>query len=314
MRFLSTLSIASSLTGVIGTSSPHTVQDLEFPIQYTRGGIPRIQGRFRDSEQIHRFHLFSREYSDGLLGEEPELFLITDDSPFGIPIIDRTIRSVGIGFESVFSRMIGSMMLIPSVDRVAGNEGAAMRMIAGPTDPLAYCTDRQMMMVDVVNSFSGHPSFQAEISLLSADTQEYMSLSSMSYFNEGPGATQAPFEISTEITGMRVPRQVRAVILEEISMQGIASEFGTHMIYLEPGCADIIPRLPTIQLRSPSGMIRLMPEDYVRVNETTGRCTLPIEYDDNDFYREFTLGLSFIEQFGIFFDYNNYQIGICDPL
>ena len=83
-------------------------------------------------------------------------------------------------------------------------------------------------------------------------------------------------------------------------------------------CHNLIRQLPSISLSFRNddvvfAVIILSPEDYFEVDPDTSECECQIEldYPRDD---QMSLGKIFLERVGVFIDYENVAIGLCEPL
>ncbi len=337
MRFLSSLPLLLSLSsfGVYSTSvveeEGRDITDLEFAINRTTSGYLSILGLFSDMDgetdvEQNVFRLFAGPHHD--VEEDPSerafvLIQPVDPSvdPLPVPVPSTRDRILDISYVSEFAQIVGFMMLIPTNP---GIRGTHFRMISSPSDASDFCVDRLLTILPAITRPDGFPSIRAHAALRTADTNDYMSLSEAfgGYGNVGPYSVESEYRFSLHNQLISLPHSIRRTIIMVAGYEGFTverrGEFHVQY-YLEPGCADIIPRLPTIQLwftgsdGGHAGNIFLEPNDYMHVDETTGECITILDLNFGERENN-VLGVPFFEQMGLFFDYENNQIGICDPL
>ena len=298
------------------------ISNLEFSISRDSNNYPTITGFFPDSDQQPRTMRIRTLGSLSDLDEDSDLrflfYLTTADpsiDPLPVTLANPNDRYMDMSFGSDFSQTVGDMMLLPTNP---GQSGTLFRMITSTTDPTRYCADAAMILLPLRRVESRRPVFNVEVGLLTPDTNDYMSLSSAfgGYGNEGPYTERFPVELSTELKTMKFPFSIQRAILDAIGSEGFMVD--QRYSRLESGCAEIIPRLPRIQISLiPSGEhmgnVFFEPEDYIRIDEATGECEILIDLSHRE-PRDFAFGIPFFEQIGVFFDYDHGQIGLCEPL
>lgn len=319
MMFLSTLGIL--LIGhIIATSSDVMEQDasgVAFFDLVESDGLATIQGYLDDhSSQDGNIRNFAVSLSSSLVrlrftpveGYMRDIMLMPSggrESPIRIDrsqtsAFDSNWRqlqnSLGVGLHSDFGRCVGSMMLLPVNP---GIFGSAVRMIVSPTDPLVYCADRQLTMIDIVGNADGEDRFEVEVAA-SARLSESSTIVS-------------PFIlVLAELTILPIP--IYEYVRNEARRIGMIE---TSLNEYQEGCANLIDLLPLLRfvLRSSDGRpaitIFFSGRDYVSVNETNGSRTCHLQIQGDEYYA--SLGRNFLERVAVFFDYTNHRLGFCDP-
>ena len=245
------------------------------------------------------------------------------DSRDGRREIDRR-SSIGVGFGSEFAQTVGRMILIPT--RI-GQFQSPYRMIANPSDPQSVCADRAMIMTNV-NVESGHrQTFRLDVTLRHFDNGDSRPLSPSGVDRESSGPSDFPvsitgqYRISTLYPHIRLPLETKRALADTIRREMGLPESQRLSSELPRGCAAIISRLPSIQFSivndngEQMGAIVLSPEDYVEVQPRSLICKLYVDlYSLTDrLNTDLYLGRVFLERVGTFFDYENQQIGFCEP-
>jgi len=314
--FISFGTLISSSHSSFGNTTT-VVDDMEFVIERSGSGMPYISGRSSVDPTITdvfpEFTSGEGEYTNG-----GQFLLYTSMNYDGIsslivPIPDHhSSQAFSVGFGSPFANMAESMMMIPVN---AGEPGTRFRMIVSPSDPLSFCPERSMMMVPYWNYDGG---FRAAISLRSHGSQMSMSLGTTFVGNqitEGPYSVDGSFTLETNTRVLGFPIAIRRIIYAEIHARSVDEHYSQ---VLQPGCADMLHELPTIQMAlynalGSAGTISLAPEDYIEVNLETGECRILVALEDAG-TGKYSLGLPFVEKMGVFFDYTNDQYGFCEPI
>ena len=199
---------------------------------------------------------------------------------------------LGVGMNSDFGRTVGSMFLLPPPDN---DSNASYRMIIGAQDPPGYCVDRQLVLVD---AFEGV--VDVGITLIQVDGGVAVS----SFINT---ATHGFWIESSEPTTI-VPQNVLNELVRAVRELGMTFRSVNE---LEVGCEGRIHLLPTIQFQINFAVnIYMSANDYVTVDNETGRCSLQLLGSD----RWFRFGSNFVERVGLYFNYSERRIGFCDPI
>ena len=234
--------------------------------------------------------------------------------------------TLAIGYNSEFAQTVGSLMLVP---RQPDEYDTSFQMILSPTDPESFCMDRQLVVTSVDTSLPGRYEFEVEVSLIANDSGETIPLTTTAggdgfadQQTEAPHSITGMYRISTFRPKMQLPAIIRQVIADAIRAEGLRYDPRLPGLNsLLEGCADRISRLPTISFgikrdRQTVGNIVLAPEDYIHVDRITGNCKVNMDvetiHDDHPSVYNY-LGYSFLERVGTFFDYQNREIGFCEP-
>ena len=214
---------------------------------------------------------------------------------------------IGIGHGSDFSRTVRSMMMVP-ID-VADPAGSQFRLITRPTNPASYCFDSQIGTVFPDLSPDGNFLLSVDVELL-----DHISGTPISLNPEQETFAADVFHISTERLSF-VPRSIRNTLSHMINTIGMFE--GQRQNFFEHGCGSIIDQLPSIRfsIREADQVvvaILFRPEDYFTIHEETGECESRIDLiglrDD-----QMSFGRHFLERVGIFIDYDNVSMGLCEP-
>ena len=326
MRFIGRFSLGLCSAAVLITRG---ISDLEIMIYRNRWGYMEVSGLSGDDDQEARNLMISLERvpdSEYVPPDEMSLVLLPsiDSSvePLSLSFPSRRPRCLNIGFGSQFSQDVGSVMILP-VNPVV--RGTRFRMITSPIDALSFCFEGTLVRTQMWEGLSGGPTFSAIVGLRSFDTNEFVPLSvadSDDPRSTDPYMRRSSFKLSTEGEKLSLPSAINRTIIEAIRREGFTINRNHRIPRLDPGCSNLIPRLPTIQffVGSPAdaenegGNFFFEPTDYIRVDETTGECYIMLYLDESSSHPEFNMGLPFFEQMGVLLDYQNSQIGICDPL
>ncbi len=113
--------------------------------------------------------------------------------------------------------------------------------------------------------------------------------------------------------------EIRRMLADIIRANGIALAHDLRQAYLHRGCAGIVPRLPSIQLTimppnnsAVAGSVIIPPEEYIEVDSSQGHCAVRVELSDDNPH-QYSIGMWMLDHVGVFFDYQNRQIGFCEP-
>jgi hypothetical protein len=181
---------------------------------------------------------------------------------------------------------------------ISSREEVGFQLIAGITDPSAYCRDEIISTAH----FSYPTLFHIKVSLVQNENRP-----------DSPNIVESPVDFATINTLRkkdRIPSEVYEALMEELRLLIDISPF-------EPrGFDDLIPSMRSIQYtiyRNDEGTdavanIVLMPEDYLRQN-LDGLYELQVEP------AEFApmLGVNFLRHVSIYLNYADNEIGFCDP-
>ena len=329
MRFLSLLFFAETAVG--------SVHDLVIPIQMdSYRNRPIMTGSYEGSDQRFDFVLDLESntiyHPDAAWMYHGSLnfFTTTDgeneNSPvLSIPIPDRfrqreydVTYSVGAGFDSDLGRIAGSMMLVP---RELPGHRRGFEIIVNPTNPESFCFENRILRT---NFFPGQTTFHAEVSLRRFDDGSRIALitgitnrDSTTVAFESSGS----FYLSSLRSDISLPLPIRRTIASIIRDAGV--RVGTQSrgtTFLGIGCVSIIPVLPAIEISimedgETVGNLVLNPDDYL-TDGMGGLCQIHLDMDERAIsdQNELSLGRTFFETLGVFYDYRNRQLGFCDPL
>ena len=218
-------------------------------------------------------------------------------------------RKIGANFASVFANTVGKMMMVPTDTR------ESVRVIVGPFEAYEYCVDP---IVTIPATFTNpgdgdNAMVYVSISVMDSVTEEELSL---------PTEPEL-FRIDAYFDTDTVPRAVLN------DLRGIFDHrFGLHLyaetnLEIAGACEHIIDRLPALKysIMDQSGQYNLIdvilqPRDYIKVDVHT----CPIQLQDNTLESDLPepdtrniLGMNFLRQVAVLFDYRNNQFGFCEP-
>ena len=244
-------------------------------------------------------------------------FLVNSTHPSVVPISfwmrSPDDRFIDMRYGSYFSQTVGNMMMLPIGD------GGGFRMIMSVTDIENFCVNGSLILVPLVELATHQPTISVEIALRSPIRNNLIALWSDS---DAPATYTETINIgvTTEMNSIRLPISIQRALLEAIRVAGfVISGRDRIRSIAQVSCMDLIPRLPTIHISVRSstaehvGHIFLEGIDYIRVLDT-GECRSRVYVGDivpppSGYF----LGIPFLEQVGVLFDYANNQMGICDP-
>ena len=328
MKFLSILFFVETAFG--------SVHDMVLPIQIDSyrnrpimtGSYERSDQRFDfvlDLESNTIYHPDAAWMYEGSLnfytsadGQNGNSQVLSIPIPSGHREYDITY-SVGAGFDSDFGRIAGTMMLVP---RELPGHRRGFQMVLNPTNPESFCFENRILRT---NFFPGQTTFHAEVSLRRFDDGSQIALITGSTDGESATAVEygsgGSFYLSSLRSEISLPFPIRRTIASMIRGAGV--RVGTPSrgtTFLGIGCASIIPTLPAIEISimedgETVGNLVLNPDDYVTVG-MGGLCQIHLDMDERAIsdQNELSLGRTFFETLGVFYDYSNRQLGFCDPL
>ena len=221
---------------------------------------------------------------------------------------------IGIGFGSDFAESVGSVFISPIQIGVFGTK---LRFVVGPSDPQLHCLDRQLATIPISLDTSNRFQLPIEVSLIDAQNTSPILMSPERF-----ESVEDHFSIQISFKKTRLPLLVRQTLREIIDQrfggQEIDEVIGEH--WFASDCTRMISELPSISLtirndnQLPVYQIILTAEDYASVDAESGRCIVHLDLNEDTPNMRSMLGIQFLERVGIFYDYTNRQIGLCDPL
>jgi len=214
---------------------------------------------------------------------------------------------MGIGHGSDFARLVGSVMLVPLE---VGVPRTQLALITAPTDPESFCTESVMARIALLVSSSGRLELEVDVSLEDRNSGEIVPM-------ERSEQNPTFFFLSTYKLTF-IPSNVRASLVEIMNRVGLVR---TVPNTFSVGCENLINFLPSIVFTvKDAGVVAarivLEPQDYFHIRPETRECGCKIDLSDPEpvEHARFSFGMSLLENAGIFIDYNNEVLGLCDPL
>lgn len=214
---------------------------------------------------------------------------------------------MGIGYGSDFARLVGSVMLVPLQ---VGVSGTRLALITAPTDPESFCRESVMARIALVVSGGGRLELEADVWFEDRNSGEIVPMERLE--------TNPTFFFLSTYKLTFIPSNVRSSLVGIMSRVGLVR---TATNSFSIGCENLINFLPSIVFTvKDAGVVAarivLEPQDYFHIHPETRECECKIDLSDSEpvEHARFSFGMSLLENAGIFIDYNNEVLGLCDPL
>ena len=303
----------------------HQQENLVFDLHTSRYGIPCIRGYLNGPEPNARERCFQIEFNHNLVylagsyaDYTRDIVLVPSEGDETVTISRSQTRVpyewrqfddyMGIGHGSDFSDYIRRFMIFPVRPGVSGSQ---LRLVANPTNPENFCMDPHIPLMYPAISSSGTYLISATVSL-----RDTISGGTLSIRPSGGTSSSHIFSLSTEPLTI-LPNDIRSNLVDIMHSLGMVESTRGVNIF-QSGCSRRMNQLPSLVFsfdRTDQIIVTIVmdPEDYLRIDLTTGECISQIHLGELDENEQLLFGRMFLERVGILIDYDDLSIGLCEP-